>query len=812
MLNCERDKQYLDSQFQAMFGKGFVPFEFQRKVAEHLLSGRNVILQAPTGAGKTKAALFPYLLAQQENIPFPRKLLYTTPMRVLAKNFHTDFGKESPIGQQTSLKAEIQTGENQDDRQFRSDLIFTTIDQVLSSFLNIPYALGLRQGNVNAGAVVGAYLVFDEFHLFDPDTSLGTVIEMLKMLNGVTPFLLMTATFSEVLLKRLSEYFNAEVVPVTEAELEQIPSQQGKRREYQVSEGTLSENVATIIEQHQERSIIICNTVARAQEMYQSLQDNPHRGKTEVLLLHSRFLKQHRKAKEDMIRCRFKRDAAPDNVILIATQVIEVGLDITCENLHTEIAPASAILQRAGRCARFENECGTVTIYPVPPKTDGSPNYAPYDKETCEATMAVFQRRSGDVLGFVAEQEVINEVHRESDEKMLTGIKSRPIRNRISEAISGQELGLARELIRKDDSRTLLVHSDPEEEFPKPFRVEGFSLYRGTLYGAWDTLHHDAQEKGLSWSLKYPKEVEDNSPNSRTAIAYEWCEAKEKKDLGISPLFVVHPKLVTYNTEIGFRLEAGETPCALSAPDDETTKERELGKGYYRETYTEHIDHLLNAYNSDLAAELSYAASRLEQKLGVPAGAINEAIQLCIALHDVGKLTVRWQDWAHKWQQEIGCPLDKNYMAAHTDYDRDSPAIREIEKRFPVKRPGHAVESVWAIAPLFVKVFGREQKDLAEACFSAIARHHSPRAKNSSPYTLHSYAPSEINMVLDMIGGLGHETSRHLESICKLANPIKPFSHFVQPSNTLALLTYFLIVRALRIADQEATSKVSRRE
>ena len=153
MSNFERDEQYWNNQFQGMFE--FVPFTFQRKVAQHLLNGRNVILQAPTGAGKTKAALFPFLLAQQENIPFPRKLLYTTPMRVLAKSFHTDF-QESPIGEQEVFTAATQTGENQDDRQFRSDLIFTTIDQVLSSFLNIPYALGLRQGNVNAGAVVGA--------------------------------------------------------------------------------------------------------------------------------------------------------------------------------------------------------------------------------------------------------------------------------------------------------------------------------------------------------------------------------------------------------------------------------------------------------------------------------------------------------------------------------------------------------------------------------------------------------------------------------------------------------------------------------
>ena len=805
MSNFERDEQYWDNQFQEMFE--FTPFTFQRKVAQHLLNGRNVILQAPTGAGKTKAALFPFLLAQQEDIPFPRKLLYTTPMRVLAKNFHTDF-QESPIGKQEVFTAAIQTGENQDDRQLRSDLIFTTVDQVLSSFLNIPYALGLRQGNVNAGAVVGAYLVFDEFHLFDPDASLGTVIEMLKMLNGITPFLLMTATFSEPLLEHLSQYFNAVVVPVTDTELQQIPSQRGKRREYQVANQTLLDSTDTVIAQHQQRSIVICNTVARAQEIYQSLQDNPQRGATEVLLLHSRFLKEHRKTKEDTIRERFRKDAGADNVILVATQVIEVGLDITCEDLHTELAPASAIFQRAGRCARFENESGMVRIYPV--KTDGSPNYAPYDKETCEATMKAFQRRNGDVLDFAAEQAIINEVHRESDEKVLAGLESRPTRRRISEAISGQELSLARELIRRNDSRTLLVHDNPEKAFPKPFRVEGFSLYRGTLFGAWDKLQQTAQEQELDWSLKYPVEADNSSPDSRAAIAYNWHRVENQETLGVSPLFVVHPRLVAYDNEIGFRLKAGEALCILSFPDDETMQERPVSRGYYRETYTEHIEHLLNAYDSGLAVELGYAGSKLEQKLGADKGAIDSAIRLCIALHDVGKLTVKWQDWAHQWQQVVGKPIPKNYMAAHTDYNRDDLAEREKERRFPIQRPRHAVESVWAIAPLLAKVFGKEQRNLAEACFTAIGRHHAPQARNCSPYTLHPTALSEITTVLQRVGHLGQTTQMHLESLCNQATPIKPFSHFVQPDNTLALLTYFLIVRALRLADQEATSQVSR--
>ena len=808
MSNFERDEQYWNNQFQEMFE--FIPFAFQRKVAQHLLNGRNVILQAPTGAGKTKAALFPFLLAQKENILFPRKLLYATPMRVLAKNFHTDF-QESPIGEQEIFEAAIQTGENQDDRQFRSDLIFTTIDQVLSSFLNIPYALGLRQGNVNAGAVVSAYLVFDEFHLFDPDTSLGTVIEMLKMLNGITPFLLMTATFSEPLLERLSQYFNAVIVPVTDTELQQIPSQRGKRREYQIVDQTLLDSTGTVIEQHQQRSIVICNTVARAQEMYQSLQDNPQRGATEVLLLHSRFLKEHRKDKENTIRERFKRDADPDNVILVATQVIEVGLDITCENLHTELAPASAIFQRAGRCARFENESGTVKIYPV--TTDGSPNYAPYDRETCETTMNAFQQRNGNVLDFAAEQAVINEVHRERDENILARLEARasPTRQSISKAISEQELALARELIRQNDSRTLLVHDKPET-LDKPFRVEGFSLYRGTLFGAWEKLQQEAQRQGLSWSLKYPVEIEDNSPNSRTAITYNWHKVTDKETLGVWPLFVVHPRLVAYDTEMGFRLEVGEKPCILSVPDDETTQEREFSKGYYRETYTEHIKHLLNAYNSGLAAELSYAASQLERKLGTNKDAIDQAIRLCIALHDVGKLTFGWQRWAHEWQQLIDKPIPSDYMAAHTDYNRANSEVREKEKQFPVKRPPHAVESMRAVAPLLLAALGENQEILFKASLTAIARHHAPKADQYQTYELHPASQTSIETALQMIGDAGQSAQTHLEKICRQDQPRSLTGMFVSPRETLSLLTYFLIVRALRLADQEATSQVSIKE
>lgn len=93
-------------------------------------------------------------------------------MRVLANQFETEV-RDWPITP-TDLTVSVQTGERSEDPTVRADLVFTTIDQTLSNVLCVPYALSRGRANLNAGAVLSSYLVFDEYHLFPPEGAFGT--------------------------------------------------------------------------------------------------------------------------------------------------------------------------------------------------------------------------------------------------------------------------------------------------------------------------------------------------------------------------------------------------------------------------------------------------------------------------------------------------------------------------------------------------------------------------------------------------------------------------------------------------------------
>lgn len=833
-------------------------YQYQERVDELLRAGRSVILQAPTGAGKTRAALFPFLDGWRNSDPslFPRQCIYAVPMRVLANQFGAEYRKivanySDRFGLLKSVR--IQTGARPDDRRFEADLIFTTIDQALSSFLTIPYSLGNRLANLNAGALIGSYLVLDEFHLFPVDGSgsgaLATTLQILQLLKGVTPFVLMTATFSAPMIARLAQLLDAEPVTLTAAEVAALPSQQAKQRTYQyLGEPLTAAAVSSDMLTHSRRRVIaICNTVDRAQSLAAELKADPRLAGVTVELLHSRFYASDRAKKEEATRREFGEDRSTVSDrprILVATQVIEVGLNITCEALHTELAPAAAIIQRAGRCARFAAETGTVFIYELALNDRGERDYGPYrdegQPELCDYTAAALQTTlppQGRVLTYHDELALVDQAHSRYDEQLLETLQERrhDLREKIERALRTQERNLAPELIRDVEARTALVHPDPNEAtLPDPYRYEGISLRPGALTHWYDTVHERAWELKLDWIAKIAQYQESDGgaddPEQRRGITTTWKHVlhpttlraeiqADKADLWrLGYLVALNPALVQYSSELGFQLVPGDTPASES-PKVTTVGGRDEYGPISRETYAEHIAGLYRVYVRQQRDRTAAVRQRLEHRFKLEGGTLDRAIRLMFAVHDLGKLDRAWQRWAHRWQARVAqlraqpeIVFAEDYMAAHTDFDYLSPGERAAQREIRPSRPKHASESAQAGRELIAAV-AEGNESLYVALMSAIICHHSPHLRAShGPFTPAEGAKAAFYEAMRAVGLYEDERLRASKARVTwggFAAAEGLSEDLVRFGNSADILLYLFLVRLLRLADQGSQEKVA---
>jgi len=196
---------------------GRTPYDYQLRVAAELYYGRNVVVRAPTGSGKTWAVLAPFLFKGWKRRP--ARLIYALPLRTLAQGVYREARcAAAKLGHRLDAREDergreiegpfvtLQTGERPDDRFFdRGRIVVTTYDQVLSGLLCGPYGLSGRLHNVNAASVVGALVVFDEFHLMEPARAFLTAAAGLNLFRGLCQSVWMTATATPPLDELLSD-------------------------------------------------------------------------------------------------------------------------------------------------------------------------------------------------------------------------------------------------------------------------------------------------------------------------------------------------------------------------------------------------------------------------------------------------------------------------------------------------------------------------------------------------------------------------------------------------------------------------------
>ena len=821
----------------------FNAHDFQIEVAQYLLSGKNVILQAPTGGGKTEAALAPYLVARRHGIEdFPLKMFFATPLRTLAKDLHRRaeeiFSSLRENG--SKLKTKLHTGEDQNDDFFESDLIVTTIDQLMSGYAHIPLSLGARVANINAGAVVASYIVFDECHLHDPQRAFKTALLMAKELRGITPFLFMTATLSDEMVKEMAEKLNAEVVRVDSDALARIPNQQ-KVRTFKRHEGALT--AASVVEHHENRSLVVCNTVGRAQALFEALKRAKVEGSlpdTHLELIHSKFFPSDRNAKEERLQ-ELMGKGSTHNVILVGTQAIEVGIDVSSEHLHTDLCPANSLLQRVGRCARYAGEVGTVHVYDTLNK-HGKRNYKPYThgdtpseivKQWFDKTWDALPKLASRNVDFQLEKMLIDRVHTKSDLDNLSNFDDE-LHSRLLNYARGAEKriegrSLARELIRDIDAVSVIVHDNPESLTTwGNVRVrEQLSLYHYEL----ESLY---KREANNWTIKvgaFPKEWDYENEGRPPLI---WVEPDNSKGIFSGFAICLNPLELSYNSELGLRFapegEVFESPIKKreSQPWDPLW--------YTYESYELHIERVMKAARKEVR-EVFRIAPKVDAALGLPPGLTEALICAAIAAHDFGKLSVGWQGWSRYWQNRQGDiykdglwegefsrrkPTEQtaNMYSAHTDYhgEYDKQAQKDFTKACG-RRPGHALESAMLFENLFApylrnrygEALGKQKLlDCLSAATKAICKHHGADTQ-----------PSKVDR-----GKYSWQLDQGAET--ELARVFRRFCDWTVDESILASrnvtffrdssliwdgpksvtgehwLLYSLIVRALRLGDQKS--------
>ncbi len=772
----------------------FSPFTYQKEVAETILKGENIILQAPTGSGKTLGAIMPFIIANEEKYDFPKKLIYSTPRRTLVNSLYKDVRKEINDGNfNNDFEVTIQTGERREDRYFNGDLVFSTFDQSLSSALSMPISLSNRLGNINVAAILSSYLIFDEFHLFDTQGSYTTTVLLLEKLKDTVPFCIMTATLSHKRTNDLAEKLDAKVIRADEEEyLKDIISQKGKERKINISDNTL--NAEKIIKLHKEidngskskKSIVMCNRVDNAQKTYKRIREKlADNSDIEVILIHSRFLDNDRVEKEKKIKNLFKKDNNESNVILISTQVIEEGIDITSDIMHTEISSIDSFLQRIGRCARYQNEKGEIYVYDV--LNDGKKKYLPYEKRVTLKTYEYLNKIDGEILTQKKSQNIIDKIYSEDTN----------IDNQIKEQMNISSDDFIIENWKKPDKKR---YSDLIRDVVgcniiiKRWIVDGDSPYnfQSLNISPW-TLRGKVKEIASNTDNWLVKKVVERSDDSDYKYTYKEIEAKE---IFPNETYLLNPEFFAYDNEVG--LMFNETGSQFKHLPENQQEDKYIDiNNYNEESYFEHINRMKDEI-FNLKNELKYLINYVQEKFELSEEQFQDIIELTIWAHDLGKFSEEWQN-AHK--------CEKNDFIAHAERLK--------------KPPPHSAESFWIsldILEAYIIDHVNKNKYIVDIIAKSIVSHHSLNVHKFNHYKLSSkvkkYLQNNSNEffgnkeLVKFINGNINQLYLNLykgEEITDLAEEIKI-------KTTKDYLFYFLLVRILRLSDQRATKKLNERK
>lgn len=308
----------------------------------------NLLLCAPTGQGKTEAAL----LWADRNM-YHDKIIYLLPTRVTTNALYKRLkflGDSVGVSHGTSalIIAEEEQWNNKRimarrlrSGSFMEPITVATVDQLLLPHFNWKYWEMIEQNASNAA------IILDEIHAYDYYT-LALITEMIKKFPR-SRFAYLSATLPKYIQNHLTNLHEEKITTIVDYEHLDL-----SRHNIQFIETAIDNSVDEIRQYYKEgkKVLIILNTVKEATRFYKNFLDlNP-------ILYHSRFIEKDRRKKEELIE---EANDKNEGCIVVATQVVEVSLDIDFDILFTQIAPLDALIQRLGRVNRKGKKSTDIT-------------------------------------------------------------------------------------------------------------------------------------------------------------------------------------------------------------------------------------------------------------------------------------------------------------------------------------------------------------------------------------------------------------------------------------------------------------------
>ncbi len=380
---------------------GHAPHPWQNALAAD--SGcKHRLVRIPTGLGKTAGVVMAWVWnrAQRADKDWPRRLVFCLPMRVLVEQTEEEIRKwlsqlgllwdgQGPHGGKVGVHV-LMGGAGQEEWHLHPEenaILIGTQDMLLSRALNRGYGSARGRWPMEFGLLSQDSLwVLDEVQLMGVGLTTSAQLQTFReddrskelrpsfswwMSATLQPQWLKTVDSAPLVSEveasgtlQISTSDRTGEVWETEKPLRvvEISSSDDKNaaRWAQVVLGAHSEIVDAT---YGRITLAIANTVREASDLFDALTKATKKadGAPEICLVHSRFRGLEKASWRGSFLSR--NTCTPEtNRIIVATQVVEAGVDISAAALVTQAAPWPSLVQRFGRAARYGGKASITVI------------------------------------------------------------------------------------------------------------------------------------------------------------------------------------------------------------------------------------------------------------------------------------------------------------------------------------------------------------------------------------------------------------------------------------------------------------------